>query len=221
MLSGEFTWPLVFYHHNHNFPQHHPMVFFFLCLLPCLSIFLLFLSNKLVSKVGLFNGKHLFVRVTSKAATSESHTFDKPVLLIMMEWPLNTQSPSEKCWQFTQRFKHSVEVKFLASHTIWVGTSAKGQTKNNVVVWFFFSVVQLLSQVQNTLGQSLSSCSPDNVHSTIPEEAIVDPALLRSEEQESYRAAWRSAAKAPSICLQLRRFKDTVWNRKHSVSVKA
>lgn len=69
--------------------------------------------------------------------------------------------------------------------------------------------------------QSVPSCSPDNVHSTIPEEVIVEPAPLRSER-------WRgelqdrlkiSGRKLLEICLQLRRFKDDVWNRKHSVSV--
>lgn len=127
------------------------------------------------SQLGLLCGKHICEGNTEGCNVKKSC---KPVLLAIIESPFSTQSSSEKCWWSTQRLKHSVEIEFLTSHTIWAGTITKGQAEHNV---FFSQLSSCCDRWKHFRTESVPSCSPDNVHATIPQGVIVDPASLRSE----------------------------------------
>lgn len=96
---------------------------------------------------------------------------------------------------------HSVEVESLASYTTPAGTITKRQTgKKKKGFPQFSSCCHRWKQFRT---QSAPSCSPDNVHSTIPEEVIVEPAPLRSERwrgelQDRLKISGRSSLKSAS-----------------------
>lgn len=150
--------------------------------------FLVFLSNWLMERtktgapqVTLSCGKHI---CASNTGGCQCHKVRLPGMMVHSEsW--------KKCCRSTLRFKRWK----LSSLNLTQSGSApsQGDKRKNIVV--FFLCCPAVGTGGNTLGQSLF---PPAVQRMLVQQSQARFCRCRaSEDEESYRTAWRSAAKAP------------------------
>lgn len=129
----------------------------------------------------------LVVKVASKASDVRDSHLIKPVVIMMIGWPFNSQISSESVAD--PRSVLSIQSK-LSSLPPTQPPQAPSQNDKRGRKKSFPQFSSCCHRWKQFRTQSVPSCSPDNVHSAIPEEVIVEPAPLRSER-------WRGVTGLP------------------------